>query len=71
MSNTVTKESDPQLHERLFQLWEQEKGERGYVQGPDGVTYKVHRPSDDVISFSPQTGLDGTYAQRSTKGIAK
>jgi len=68
--STVTVESNPQLHKRLLAIWKSDKIRRDNVVGPDGINYKVYTPNDDVIVFAPQTGMDGTYGQRSTKGLA-
>jgi hypothetical protein len=66
--STVTKESDEKLHELLVKVWEGE-GKRPNIVGPKGLNYKVYTPDDDTVVFAPQTGLDGTYGERSTKGI--
>lgn len=66
---TITKESDPNLWEKLVAAY-REEGDRGWVVGPRGGTYKVLRPDDDTIIFDEHGGLDGTYGQRSTKGIS-
>ena len=70
MSNTVTAVSDPKLHEILKKTWKADKMRRQNVIGPGGMNYKVFTPDDDTVIFAPQTGLDGTYGQRSTKGLA-
>jgi len=70
MDKRITSETDPQLHAKLLKIWKGDKMKRANVVGPGGINYKVYRPSDDVIIFDPQTGMDGTYGQRSTEGIA-
>lgn len=70
MSNTVTKESDPELWLKLCQMWRDQGAEASTVVGPGGQQFKVHTPSDDVVLFSPRGGIDGAYNTRSTKGIA-
>jgi len=64
MSDVIREEENPQLWEKLKQLWLEEK-KRGYVVGPGGVNYKVLTPSDDVVIFVPQSGIDGKYSETS------
>ncbi len=70
MDTRITEETNPQLHAKLVKIWKGDKMKRANVIGPGGVNYKVYTPDDNTIIFAPQTGLDGTYATRSTEGLA-
>lgn len=49
---------------KLLAIYEEDP-KKGYVVAPGGAHYKVLKPDDTTVKFTPLGGIDGTYGSLS------